>query len=99
MGSRGGDFAGEPVPAHRSLQTLGHRRCGGARELLWIERDRSRPCVEHELLPDHGREPGEHLDRRGHARVLDPADRLLSRPSPVRQRALAQTMPRTELSH
>jgi hypothetical protein len=95
-GSRGRDLAGEQVPAHRSLQALGHRRCGSGRELLWIKRDRSRPAVEHELLPNRRRETGQHLDRRGHAPLLDPADRLLGRASPVGQRGLAQPMPSAE---
>ncbi len=88
-GSRSRDLAGEQVPAHRPLQTLGHRRYGRGRELVRVERYRSRSCAEHELFPNCGREAGEHLDRLGHTPMLDPADRLLGRPSPVRQRGLA----------
>jgi hypothetical protein len=58
-----------------------------------------RPRVEHELLTNRSRETAQHLEGRGHASVLDPADRLLGSPCPVRQRILAQPMPCAELSH
>jgi hypothetical protein len=57
------------------------------------------PGAEHEILPDRGRNAGQHLDRWGHTPVLDPADGLLGGAGPVRQRGLAEAVPCSKVSH